>query len=543
MPNIIEQLEKRARQGDVGAQFHVAAAFALGEKVERDDEQAVYWFRQAAEQGDVAAQYFLSRSYYLSEGVEKDDEQAFRWCQLAAEQGYPSAQFCMCQFYFLGEGVEKDDVQAFRWCQLAAEQGHPRAQVVLGIRYMGGIGVRKDKKQGAHWFKLAAEQGEDDAQNNLGQAYLVGNGVKQDYKIAIHWFRLSAVQGVANAQNSLGVMYFLGQGVEQDYEMAVHWVRLAAKQGHSTAQNNLGESYKLGTGVERDYEKAFHWFNLSAEQGERTAQSHLGAAYELGQGVEKNDELASYWHNLSTIQDRERTIIVNYSIVDIEDHQSKSAKIITFPGTDESKPVNLKEDFENRFVSHPYFEDFRASLEEIIKEELLPDFDKNFRDGKLGHYSIDQALASGETQTVEYKETFSFNTREKKSGDDRIRHAFLREAAAFLNTEGGAILVGVSDDQKVIGIERDDFKDAENYIRKISQVVASALGELAATLTDVSIHEHSGQKICVVLCAKSPKPIYCDFKKFGQQTFVRYGNVTAQPPPSEWVEYCKYHFD
>ncbi len=79
-------------------------------------------------------------------------------------------------------------------------------------------------------------------------------------------------------------------------------------------------------------------------------------------------------------------------------------------------------------------------------------------------------------------------------------------------------------------------------MRKISQAIASALGDMAATLTQIEIHEYDGKEICAVKCEKSTKAIYCEFKKFGQQTFVRYGNVTAQPPPKEWLDYCQHRF-
>ena len=141
----------------------------------------------------------------------------------------------------------------------------------------------------------------------------------------------------------------------------------------------------------------------------------------------------------------------------------------------------------------------------------------------------------------DYEEEFSHITGKKK--DDNIRHAFLKEVAAFLNTKGGTVLVGVSDDQRVTGIECDNFRDTESYERTMSEVIASSLGEVAATLTQIKIHDYDGEKICAVKCEKSPKPIYCEFKNFGQETFVRYGNVTSKPPPKEWVAYCKLRFE
>ena len=119
----------------------------------------------------------------------------------------------------------------------------------------------------------------------------------------------------------------------------------------------------------------------------------------------------------------------------------------------------------------------------------------------------------------------------------------LKEVAVFLNTKKGHVLIGVSDAQKVTGIKVDDFKDAESYVRKNSQTIASDLSEVAATLTKIKINEHEEKQVFVITCEKCGKPIYCDYKNRGQQTFVRYGNVTAEPPPSEWVEYCKHHFE
>lgn len=198
--------------------------------------------------------------------------------------------------------------------------------------------------------------------------------------------------------------------------------------------------------------------------------------------------------------------------------------------------------FSKSFETQAFFDDLKSILKKELKEELLSELKNQLSRERHDLLNIKQILEAGENNAIEYKETFSFNTKEKNSGDNRIRHALLKEVAAFLNTEGGVILIGVSDDQKVTGIECDDFKDPESYVRKITQVIAAALGETAATLTQLEIHEYEGKQICAVKCQKSMKPIYCEFKHFGQQTFVRYGNVTAQPPPKEWVEYCQHRF-
>lgn len=64
-------------------------------------------------------------------------------------------------------------------------------------------------------------------------------------------------------------------------------------------------------------------------------------------------------------------------------------------------------------------------------------------------------LRSGETKTSEFKETFEYNEKIENKRDSRLVDACIKTVAAFLNSDGGELLVGVSDDQQVISLERD----------------------------------------------------------------------------------------
>ena len=61
----------------------------------------------------------------------------------------------------------------------------------------------------------------------------------------------------------------------------------------------------------------------------------------------------------------------------------------------------------------------------------------------------------GESKTLEFKSTLRWNTKEDRKDDKVITHSALKTVAAFLNTDGGDLLIGVRDDGSIIGIERD----------------------------------------------------------------------------------------
>lgn len=52
-----------AQKGDVNAQFALGYGYYMGEGVEVDPQQSVYWFTQAALQNDAMSQAYLGSCY------------------------------------------------------------------------------------------------------------------------------------------------------------------------------------------------------------------------------------------------------------------------------------------------------------------------------------------------------------------------------------------------------------------------------------------------------------------------------------------------
>jgi len=83
----LEELRKRAEDGDAAAQCDLGLRYAKGEGVSKDATEAVKWWRRAAEQGDARAQAILGVMYAFGEGVPQNKIEAYKWLKLAAEAG------------------------------------------------------------------------------------------------------------------------------------------------------------------------------------------------------------------------------------------------------------------------------------------------------------------------------------------------------------------------------------------------------------------------------------------------------------------------
>jgi hypothetical protein len=184
-------------------------SYAFGRGVQKDEVEAVKWYRKAADQGHAEAQYNLGVCYKNGTGVTKDENEAVKWYRKSAEQGYASAQFDLGQCCAHCQGVIQDHAQAVKWNRKAADQGHARAQYLIGLR-------SKDKNEAVKWYRKAADQGEAGAQYFLGVCY------------------------------KLGVCPHTGQGVTKDEAEAAKWFRKAADQGDELALRELGERSILG---------------------------------------------------------------------------------------------------------------------------------------------------------------------------------------------------------------------------------------------------------------------------------------------------------
>ena len=88
-------------------------------------------YRLGAEQGNPFAQKALGVLYNAGRGVEKDEAEAVRWFRAAAEQDFAEAKFNLGMSYARGEGVARNSSEAYFWMSLAAADGLETANRVL----------------------------------------------------------------------------------------------------------------------------------------------------------------------------------------------------------------------------------------------------------------------------------------------------------------------------------------------------------------------------------------------------------------------------
>lgn len=146
--------------------------------------------RQKAGQGDARAQTRLGYRYEHGLGVEKDEFEAVYWYRKAANQNYAMAQYNLGVMYDFGQGVDKNYENAFYWYRKAAEQRHPGAENNLACLLESGEGCEKNEQAALDWYRKAAEHGDAMGLKNLGEIYEKGKfGVEMSLTTAKKLYR------------------------------------------------------------------------------------------------------------------------------------------------------------------------------------------------------------------------------------------------------------------------------------------------------------------------------------------------------------------
>jgi eukaryotic-like serine/threonine-protein kinase len=141
---------------------------------------------------------------------------------------------------------------------------------------------------------------------------------------------------------------------------------------------------------------------------------------------------------------------------------------------------------------------------------------------------IERLLASDETTTLEFKSSLRTPieplTEEEKGRLSSIRHnlehGVLKTIAAFLNSQGGTLVIGAADDHTIVGIEVDyptTKGSSDGWRLTFDDLVSSQLGTAVMNCFDLRLEPWHGRTIAIVRCSKREEPTWMG----SDQLFVR----------------------
>lgn len=173
-------------------------------------------------------------------------------------------------------------------------------------------------------------------------------------------------------------------------------------------------------------------------------------------------------------------------------------------------------------------ESIRTIKGELTSNPVLPTDFADQLDRMLGAATqlteadkIRSLIRKGESKILEFKETFSLCMREQKKAD-YVEVSALKTIVAFLNSDGGVLLVGVNDDERVTGldIELEKFhkNSSDKFLLHFKNKLKKRVGADFYPFINYELIDVGGFKVFKCVCTQSTEPCFLDGKDFYVRT-------------------------
>ncbi|WP_299478891.1 ATP-binding protein [uncultured Roseibium sp.] len=154
---------------------------------------------------------------------------------------------------------------------------------------------------------------------------------------------------------------------------------------------------------------------------------------------------------------------------------------------------------------------------------------------------IPDLMKRGETDTVEFKSTLRWDVKEDRINRG-LEKVIAKTIAGFFNTDGGHLLVGVDDDGKPLGLDKDlstlKSPDLDSFERTINDIVSKNLGGDLCPSIHTVFAKVDEKDVAMIIIRPAPRAVYMEEGR-SSVFYVRSGNSTRQLDVREALNYAR----
>lgn len=245
--------------------------------------------------------------------------------------------------------------------------------------------------------------------------------------------------------------------------------------------------------------------------------------------------------------------LVNITLVSADLNKKKikakapSIYIQDFLDENEELPISIKSHLINDLDNFGVIsDDYLVFLEKrwtAMFNELQKRIEWKHKEGKAEE-KIKELIIAWENEILEMKSTLRFDIKEWIV-NKKLEYVIAKTISAFLNTDGGTLIIGVDDDGNTLWLEKDfqtlSKQDTDWFELHLRQVIKKYLGDYFEKYIKVSFPKVDEKEICLIQISKSGKPVFITSEGI-EWFFVRNGNSSIPKNRQEQSEYEKIHW-
>jgi hypothetical protein len=184
-----------------------------------------------------------------------------------------------------------------------------------------------------------------------------------------------------------------------------------------------------------------------------------------------------------------------------------------------------------------------------LRRKLLADqinaFLQEIRTGGVPELApdIEELIRKGESKVLEFKSSLQWDTKEARP-NPALRMSVLRTIAAFLNSDGGTLLIGVRPDGTILGLAEDlriTRGSRDEFEQTLVNLIVHHLCAASAGLVEIDFSVVEDKLVCVVRVRRAPSVVYLE-DGATRTLYIRAGNTTRALDTKDAVEYIRAHW-
>jgi len=185
-------------------------------------------------------------------------------------------------------------------------------------------------------------------------------------------------------------------------------------------------------------------------------------------------------------------------------------------------------DLDGASVIQNDFTAFLKNRSEALFEEIQKRIEPSEASAKTD--PVHEIILQGEGQLVEFKSTLRYDMRTGEV-NKKLEHVIAKTVAAFMNSEGGSLFIGVDDHGNAIGLDLDystlKKTDRDGFQLHLGNILDSYLGKDVIKLWKLDWPIYDDKQICHVQVTRANKPVYVTHE--GKEEFFVRKEGSSQP--------------
>ncbi len=191
------------------------------------------------------------------------------------------------------------------------------------------------------------------------------------------------------------------------------------------------------------------------------------------------------------------------------------------------------------------YKDFLAIRRKTIARKLNEFMDSLISDHDPTFFRpITDIVQHGESYVLEFKSTLQWDIV-KNEQNKALRLSVIKTIAAFLNSQGGTLVIGVEDDGSVLGLDRDLAlvnQSRDRFERLLVDLISESIGVAIVQCYRIRFEDVEDKSVCIIDVERSPEPVFVKESGKEKMFYIRAGNTSRCLDSEETHKYIEMHW-